>query len=1007
MAADTNVGTATIGLDIEATGDLKAQIQGIASGISDQIKEQMQNIGNLDFSSIADTISDSIKNSIESSMATLRETIQTTLNSALAGVNVNVPVNYAPSENEQEPSSNTTSTRAPRAPPSRSNGNREAISSQIENLTGRLDIVNAQIDRQREKLAALREQYNNTFNEARRNALEEQILRTEAAINRLTATSDRTGFRLADLDAQLVALNSAAQTAESGINEETEALVRNTTETNRVSEATNRAGNSLRQTNDRMRETTNRSNEMSYGIAAIANQFFTWMLVLPAVMSGLSALGSGLLADLKTNDQFNNSLAQIKTNLMVSFTPIFYAILPAINALMSALATATTYIASFISSIFGKTYQQSYQATQGLIDAKNAMGAYGDSTKKAAKDTQSALAGFDEINKLTKPTTADTTNDKVPVLVQPNVDTSAIDNAVSPIATKVKDILSKVFEPFKDAWANEGQSTIGSVEYALGGIWSLISSIGKSFLEVWTNGTGTAILTNLLKIFQDILSVVGDIGFTFANAWNSGNIGTQIVQALANAFNNVLGLIDKMLQSVRKVWAEEGPTFANLFMQALNFTAQAIENVTQKLGWIWDHGGQHAFEGLVKLGLKVGELALFIYNQFVVPFVNWFVNTITPALAPVLDAVGSLFDKLSNMIDWLMGSGKPVLDVIITLLGSIATAIGIVKIALLAYEVVTWLCTYGTTALGIALLSINWPLVLITAGIAAVIAIGVLLYQHWDTVKAVAANVWEGIKNIFMGAVDFLKNNWQGILLFLVNPFAGGFKLLYDNCEGFRNFINGLVNSIKDFFVWLGDSIKNIFSGIGAWFGNKFTEAADAIKNVFGNIGSFFGNIWNVIKQQFTNIGSTIGNAIGGAFKAVVNSIISFAQNAINGFIGAINGAIGLINKIPGVNIKTISQLNIPKLAQGGVISQPTLAMVGEAGDEAVVPLKNNTQGLDMVAEKILERIGNTGATKSTTSNADRPIQLIIQVGNTTLGQAAIKSINEIARANGTSGILI
>ena len=53
-------------------------------------------------------------------------------------------------------------------------------------------------------------------------------------------------------------------------------------------------------------------------------------------------------------------------------------ILPAINALMSALSTITQYIASFISAIFGKTYEQSKRATQGLIDAKQAMGAYGE-----------------------------------------------------------------------------------------------------------------------------------------------------------------------------------------------------------------------------------------------------------------------------------------------------------------------------------------------------------------------------------------------------------------------------------------------------------------------------------------------------------------------------------------------------------------------------------------------------------------------------------------------------
>ena len=68
---------------------------------------------------------------------------------------------------------------------------------------------------------------------------------------------------------------------------------------------------------------------------------------------------------------------------------------------------------------------------------------------------------------------------------------------------------------------------------------------------------------------------------------------------------------------------------------------------------------------------------------------------------------------------------------------------------------------------------------------------------------------------------------------------------------------------------------------------------------------------------MFSRIGTTIGNGIGDAFRTVVNSIISFAENTINKLIRSINGAIGMINNIPGVNISTISELNIPRLKIG------------------------------------------------------------------------------------------
>ena len=96
-----------------------------------------------------------------------------------------------------------------------------------------------------------------------------------------------------------------------------------------------------------------------------------------------------------------------------------------------------------------------------------------------------------------------------------------------------------------------------------------------------------------------------------------------------------------------------------------------------------------------------------------------------------------------------------------------------------------------------------------------------------------------------------------------------------------------------------------------------FTEAWNGIKNAFSSVTSFFQGIWNTIKNMFTSIGTAIGDGIGNAFKEVVNSIISFAQNTINKFIRSINWAIDVINNIPGVNISKISELNIPKLKVG------------------------------------------------------------------------------------------
>ena len=101
-----------------------------------------------------------------------------------------------------------------------------------------------------------------------------------------------------------------------------------------------------------------------------------------------------------------------------------------------------------------------------------------------------------------------------------------------------------------------------------------------------------------------------------------------------------------------------------------------------------------------------------------------------------------------------------------------------------------------------------------------------------------------------------------------------------------------------------------------------------------------------------------------------MNSVINFAQKTINGFIRAINSAISFINHIPGVNIKNITEINIPRMEKGGLVTDSVLAKMGEGKyDEAVLPLsdavferlakginKNNTQSGETLSEEKLYR---------------------------------------------------
>jgi len=103
-----------------------------------------------------------------------------------------------------------------------------------------------------------------------------------------------------------------------------------------------------------------------------------------------------------------------------------------------------------------------------------------------------------------------------------------------------------------------------------------------------------------------------------------------------------------------------------------------------------------------------------------------------------------------------------------------------------------------------------------------------------------------------------------------------------------------------------------------------------------------------------------------------------------------INSGIGVINAIPGVNIKKLNMLSIPKLAKGGIVNQPTQAIIGEAGREAVLPLENNTEWMDILAEKIATILGansNNGNSRDINLNVNGTLAQLIRLLNIELDE--------------------
>lgn len=256
--------------------------------------------------------------------------------------------------------------------------------------------------------------------------------------------------------------------------------------------------------------------------------------------------------------------------------------------------------------------------------------------------------------------------------------------------------------------------------------------------------------------------------------------------------------------------------------------------------------------------------------------------------------------------------------------------------------------------------------------VEAVLAVFKVVKSIWDNVLKPLADFLIDILAIALQGVVDVWNTWKPLIQVIFKVIMW----LWDNAlKPFVDFIvKFMCGAIKDFGITVKevlDSVKRIFSGI-----------IDFITGVFT------GN-WSRAWQGVVNIFGGIMDGLGAVIKAPLNGVIWLINQAISGLnkIKVPDWVPSWLGGGQGINIP-----QIPYLARGGIIDSPTLAMVGEAGKEAVVPLENNKGGLRELASLLLAEMGPRN------SNNNSFGDLILQIDGSVIGKVALKQLRKMQR---------
>lgn len=684
----------------------------------------------------------------------------------------------------------------------------------------------------------------------------------------------------------------------------------------------------------------------------------------------------------------------------------------------------------------------------------------------------------------------------------------ALFDNVGNLSEAVGNIAQDFSSAFYDVITSTGAVRIGSaIVSTLLSLTSTIVEVGSKLAGSLFKGFEKVVVTSAPKtssVFQSLLDTVAPVFESIERSVNKFGDGLSrvydehvvpAINSIANAFN---GLID----IIQILWENSWQPFAEFLSGVFGVS---IEGISDLLG-----GGLLATLGLLADAIKLVADGFTVFSDWckenkepivalittwqTINFLSWAeqagglagafsllgskISSIVGGIKNLGLAIKALtFDKLVSFAetiylntlyakDFVVNSGKTIAQLGKTALelGKSALAwtahaakMGLATAAKFAHSVATGVATAATWAFNAALAVLTSPITWIIAAIAALIAIGVLLYQNWDTVVEFAKTAWQGlcdfisgicqaigeffsglwtklqeifepigqwfgekfqqawdaIVNIFSGIGEWFSGVFQGAWDAIVNiftPIGSWFGQRWADVTSalanigawftdmFQKAWTGLTNIFSKLGLWFGErwaDVTSVLANVSSWFGNMFTSAYNAVKNAFSSIGGFFSGVWSTVQSIFVNAGQKVGSAVGGAFKSAVNAVLGTIENVVNGFIGMINGVLGVVRNLPGLGwVGSVSTVSLPRLARGGIVDSPTIAMIGEAGKEAVVPLEN-TGFIQTLGRVVSSAVVNAMAGISPQGGFSSDGDIVIQIAGHEFGRVAIQEINK------------
>lgn len=615
---------------------------------------------------------------------------------------------------------------------------------------------------------------------------------------------------------------------------------------------------------------------------------FKAVFITAAIYTAFRGLKSLFTDAMEQSTEFQKALNNLKANFKIAFQPIIDYVLPILTKLVNGLAQVMAAVASFISGVFGTTYEKSKEAAKAASET----------AKKSSEEAKKYLNSYDVMN-VAEDTSSDSDSSEDEGIDWDSVSTQGNKTAES-LGAKFKSILSGLAAPLTDGF----KSAISSIQKGIDSVnWGNIKDNCKSIFND-LKPIASAAFDGVTKIANSALKTVGSVvGGIISVAGKSLETGTKgIADWLKKDKTKIADFIKQSSKSISKgfdnLTSFSDSMFSTIGESIDRVRPQVSGAITNMLSGFTDFG--IGIGTVLSEGFEIATGSVAEWAEENKDTIGEFFDNIQLMAADVMNLFGDIFGDIGTIIsDWWNGEDGG---------------------ATIFKNVCDMFTDIGTTLMNV--------------------------FNEW-------------IKPVWDFIVDVVKKAWDNCLkpvfdklLSLIGKVADLISALWDNI--LSPIVNWVVDTLKPIITTVFDAIGEVFGTVFGIIGDVLGGVMDALGGLIDFITGVFTGDW---EKAWTGIKDFVGgiwDAIWGLIKGVINLIIdavntiwSLLYSVFSTIVNIIGGIAGFIGDIFGCDWSFSMPEDpplIPKLAKGGLVSAPTLAMVGDnpnasSDPEVVAPL--------------------------------------------------------------------